>query len=91
MLRRSIVTWKVSDMKTAFLVAAAGVIFGSGVLAPAFADGPKASGGSTWPGMAQRPEAPLALTPPPVGLHWVWQNTYNDRYEPTGRWVLFRQ
>ena len=78
-------------MKMAFLVVAAGVIFGSGVLAPAFADGPRASGGGTWLGMAQRPEAPLALTPPPVGPHWVWQTTYDDRNEPIGRWVLFRQ
>jgi len=43
------------NMKMAFLVVAAGVIFGSGVLAPAFADGPRASG---WRHMAWDGSAP---------------------------------
>ena len=80
-------------MKTLLIAGATAGLFGSAMLAPAFADGPKASGGDTWPGMSQLAEVPTASAPsasaPAAGRHWVSQPVYNERGELISRlWTL---
>ena len=77
-------------MKT-FLIAAATVgIFGSAMFAPAFANGPRASGGNTWPGMSERVDTPTTM-PPNDGRRWTWQSAHYERGEMVGgRWVVIQ-
>jgi hypothetical protein len=75
-------------VKTLLVVAAAAGLVGSAALAPAFAEGPRASGGNNWPGMNE----PVAGNPAPdtaaSGSHWQWEITYAHGGKPRGEWVL---
>ena len=81
-------------MKTFLIAAATAGLIGGAILAPALADGPKASGGNTWSGMSQLAEAPTAWVPPTAltpadGRQWASEPIYNARGEVISRlWVL---
>jgi hypothetical protein len=81
-------------MKTLLIAAATAGLVVSAMLAPAQADGPKASGGNTWSGMSQLAAAPTAWVAPAAatptdGRHWASEPVYNDRGEVMSRlWVL---
>jgi len=56
-------------------------------LSPAMADGPRASGGNTWHGMSQPPDANLVAASP----HYELQYHYAGRHARwLGQWVLVR-
>jgi hypothetical protein len=56
---------------------------------PAMAQGPKPSGGNTWPGISQRVDtgAPSAATTTP---HYAYQYGYDHHAEWRRHWVLVR-
>jgi hypothetical protein len=72
-------------MKTVLMATAIAGLVGSAALAPAFADGPRASSGNNWPGMSQPVEPPAA-----AGGHWEWQFAYGHHGKPSGEWVYVR-
>lgn len=72
-------------MKTTLVAAAAAALLGSAALAPAFADGPRASSGNNWPGMGQ---PVMGAAAPGAGAHWQYQITYVHGGKPRGEWVL---
>lgn len=56
-------------------------------LSPAMAQGPKPSGGNTWPGISQRvvPSSPSAAT---TNAHYEWRSGYDHYGIWRGHWVL---
>ncbi|HZT87587.1 MAG TPA: hypothetical protein VFA12_06435 [Stellaceae bacterium] len=72
-------------MKNLLAATAVAGLLASAALAPALAEGPRASSGNNWPGMSQRVEP--AAAPAAVG-HWAWEITYAHGGKPRGAWVF---
>lgn len=76
-------------MKTRSLAGAALVLLAGMILSPAMAQGPKASGGNTWPGISGRVDqaaAADATTTP----HYELRYGYDHHAAWRGHWVLVR-
>jgi hypothetical protein len=76
-------------MKTLLLAATALTLVAASNLSSAMAQGPKLSGGNTWPGISQRVDtgAPSATTTPP---HYEYRYGYDHHAAWRGHWVLVR-
>ncbi len=66
---------------TTAIVAAASVV-------PALADGPRASSGNNWPGMAVPISQPVAVAPAPAQPHYVLHQGYVGGGKWRSQWVL---
>jgi hypothetical protein len=76
-------------MKTLSLATAALALVAAANLSPALAQGPKPSGGNTWPGISQRVDAgsPNAVMTTP---HYEYQYGYDHHATWRSHWVLVR-
>ena len=76
-------------MKTLLLAGATLALLTAANISPAMAQGPKPSGGNTWPGISRRvdPGAPTAAAATP---RYELQYGYDKHAEWRGHWVLVR-
>ena len=76
-------------MKTLLFAGAALALLAAGNLSPAMAQGPKLSGGNTWPGISQSidPGASTAVAATP---HYELQYGYDKHARWRGHWILIR-
>jgi hypothetical protein len=76
-------------MKTLLLAGAALALLTATIFSPAMAQGPKLSGGNTWPGISQRvdPDASIAAAATP---RYELQYGYDKHATWRGHWVLVR-
>lgn len=76
-------------MKTLSLTTAALALVAAANLSPAMAQGPKPSGGNTWPGISRGVDfgSPNAVTTTP---HYEYQYGYDHHAAWRGHWVLVR-
>jgi hypothetical protein len=61
-----------------FLLAGTALLLGVAIVAPAMAEGPRASSENHWPGMQSMPQYYPAASQP----HYVWQ----EGYDRGGKW-----
>jgi hypothetical protein len=76
-------------MKSVFLSAATLALIAAANFSPALAQGPKLSGGNTWPGMTRplTPTSSAAVTSP---AHYEYRYGYDKHAAWRGYWVLAR-
>ena len=78
-----------SEVKTLLLAAATLALVASANLSPAMAQGPKLSGGNTWPGISQRVDSG-STSPATTAPHYEYQYGYDHHAAWRGHWVLVR-
>ena len=70
-------------------LASAAAVSASGVFAPAIAQGPKLSGGNTWPGISERVDTSSANAAATTA-HYEYQYGYDKHGAWRGHWILVR-
>ena len=76
------------------LFAGTAMLLGAAIVAPAMAEGPRASSENHWPGMQNAPAVPalgavaLPQYAPAAEPHYVWQEGYDRRGDWRGHWIL---
>jgi hypothetical protein len=74
------------------LFTGAAMLLGTAIVAPAMAEGPRASSENHWPGMQNAPTPALGATMmpqyAPAEPHYVWQEGYDRRGDWRGHWTL---
>jgi hypothetical protein len=76
-------------MKTLWLAGATLALLTTVNFSPAMAQGPKLSGGNTWPGISQRVDTGSA-NPAATPAHYEYQYGYDKHAAWRGHWVLAR-
>ena len=76
-------------MKTLSLAGATLALLTAVNFSPAMAQGPKLSGGNTWPGISQRVDTSSANAARTI-LHYEYQYGYDKHAAWRGHWVLVR-
>jgi len=76
-------------MKSLLLAGSTLVLLAAVSLSPSMAQGPKLSGGNTWPGISQ-PIGPGASTAVAATPHYELQYGYDKHARWRGHWVLIR-
>lgn len=71
-------------MKTLLLASAFFALLAAATVSPAMAQGPKLSGGNTWPGISQRVDP----WPSAAAQHYELQYSYDKHGAWRGHWVL---
>jgi hypothetical protein len=72
-----------------FLLAGAALLLGATIVAPAMAEGPRASSENHWPGMQSVPQYyPADSQPQYVQPQYVWQEGYDRGGKWHGHWQL---
>jgi hypothetical protein len=77
---------RMSEMKVLWCGATAVGLAAAVSLCPAMAQGPKPSGGNTWPGISQR-VVPSSLSAATTNTHYEWRSGYDHHGIWRGHWV----
>jgi hypothetical protein len=71
-----------------FLLAGTALLLGVAIVAPAMADGPRASSENHWPGMQSIPQYYPTAFQPAFQPNYVWQEGYDRGGKWRGHWQL---